>query len=128
MLFQEYTIVSDRLSDHRIGFVDGRLKMLQVSFNFDNYMKLDRSQALQLEKELDELILGFNVAHGSGINKGFQVAGNTWAWLELRGAVVSDAMQSIFYSIVLSFIILLLTTGNFYISLLSIISISFIIL
>jgi hypothetical protein len=58
----------------------------------------------------------------------WQNAYDNWAWLELRGATVNDAFSGVLIGLTSSFIILLIMTGNLYVSLLAIFSISSIIL
>ena len=59
---------------------------------------------------------------------GFQTAYDTWSWLHLRTVIVSNAIQSMIFSIIFSLSILVIATSNIYVSLIAIFSISTIVL
>ena len=53
-----------------------------------------------------------------------QTAGSNWVFMVTERAMVSNAMQGVLIAMVFSFIVLLFSTHNIYISLFSILSIS----
>jgi predicted RND superfamily exporter protein len=101
---------------------------MRVSFQFNGYQNMERKEAMETQKEMENNIVEFNKQAGEGINKGFNTAYDNWSWHELRGEVVSSALQGIVFSCLFAFIILVLTTKNWFISLIAIASISSIIL
>lgn len=89
---------------------------------------MERKEALEVAAEMEENIVQFNRLAGKGVNKGFTTSYDNWTWLELRGAVVTNALQGMMFSCLFSFVILVVTTRNWYISLIAIGCISSIIL
>lgn len=116
------------MSDKRFGFVDGKLVFLRVAFLFRGFATMTREEALDLQARFEAISTKHNSGAPVGVNQVWQVAYDNWAWLELRGAAITNAVQGIVFSLLFSFIILLLMTRNFYVSLLSIICISSIII
>jgi predicted RND superfamily exporter protein len=64
----------------------------------------------------------------TGINNIWHSSFDNWCWLHLRQSFIKYADQGILFSMSMSFLVLLLTTKNFYISVMAILSISAIIL
>jgi predicted RND superfamily exporter protein len=60
--------------------------------------------------------------------QGFQTAYDNWALLYMHELFISNAIQNIFFSILFSLIILIITTGNVYISFIAIFCITSIVL
>jgi len=117
-----------KLNDRRFGFVDGKCVFFRVAFLYRGFRTLNREQALGLYDRIEAMVTKFNAESNTGVNKVWQVAYDNWTWLELRGAAISEAFQGIGVSLTFAFIILLIMTGNVYVSVLSILCISSIIL
>lgn len=64
----------------------------------------------------------------TGVNNIWQTSYDHWCWLHMRYSFITDADQGIIFSISMSLLVLLLTTKNFQISVIAILSISGIIL
>jgi len=89
---------------------------------------LNREDSLGVFNRFEATIKQFNDQAPKGVNKVWQTAYDNWTWLEMRGENILNAFSGIGFSLAFSFIILFIMTGNIYMSVLSIICISAIIL
>ena len=89
---------------------------------------MNRKEAMDLFDRFEATATKFNFGAPEGVNKVWLSAYDNWTWLELRGAAITDAFQGIAVSLGFAFIVMLLMTQNLYVSLISIICISSIIL
>jgi len=69
------------------------------------------------------MIDGYNSGSDEGMNKGFITAYDNFAWLHLRQIVFKNTMIGVLFSVSLSFLVLLFTTRNLFVSLIAIVSI-----
>jgi predicted RND superfamily exporter protein len=92
------------------------------------YMQSPREKQIEIEKRIEEVQLKFNENAPEGINKGWQIAYDHWAWQNLRGTIISNCIQGILFSLLFALIVMVCTTGNIWISLYAVLSISSVIL
>lgn len=81
---------------------------------------MSRAEALNLKARIDDVVNKYNINAPKGVNKMWQSSWNNWAWLELRGAAVKNAVSGMIIGCIAAFCILLLLTSNIYVSLISI--------
>jgi len=69
---------------------------------------------------MDKLVEKYNINAPEGAKGLWHSSWDNWCWLELRGAAVRNSVSGIFIGCAAAFAILLILTGNMYISLISI--------
>lgn len=74
------------------------------------------------------MLTSVNSKMPDALNTAYQLAYDNWSWLHLRQSFISNALYDLLFSIVMTLIFMVLTTQNFYISLIAALCISSIIL
>ena len=100
---------------------------LQFNWEYQGYIYLSRKSRLELKANLEKIISDINNDSPVGINRCFMVADETWTWLNFRGNLINDAFQGVCISLGFAFIVILMTTQNIIVSLISVFSIGSII-
>lgn len=54
-----------------MGFIDGKLVYIKLSFQVPGFRNMDRKEAVELYERIEGLITSFNDKSGKGLNKGF---------------------------------------------------------
>jgi len=90
---------------------------------------LNRRERVALQKRLNDIINGINNDKDSdGMNRCFGVGGNTWTWLNFNGNLINDAVTGVIISLSFAFIVILLTTQNIIVTVISVFCIASIII
>ena len=90
---------------------------------------MNRGERLALKKRIDDIVNGINKdADSDGMNRCFGVGGETWTWLNFRGNLINDAVMGVIISLSFAFIVILLTTQNIIVTIMSVFCIAFIII
>ena len=111
-----------------VGFIDGKLVYNSVKFKILGYQLLDRQERLAFKKRMDDIVSDLNAKSLPGLNKAHISAWDNWPWLDFRGNLIKDGINGACLTLVFAFIILLLTTLNLIVSVLSILCIAGIII
>jgi predicted RND superfamily exporter protein len=77
---------------------------------------------------IETIVTEINSKNGPGLSNGYQISYDRWSWLHLRMSFLTNAFRGLIFSILLSLLILILTTQNIYISLISVYCITSIIM
>lgn len=107
-----------------IGFIDGKLVYYKATILHYDYLMQDRERQIEIEKEIDDVMDRFNKFAPKGLQNGWHIAFDHWAWQNLRSTVISSSVQGILLSLLFALIVMILTTGNVWVSVLAIFSIS----
>jgi len=130
-LASRWAATNDALTNRRVGFVNGKLVMFRAAFVYYGKIAVDqmsREEALALEVRLDDLVNKLGEEAGESLNKGYMTSFDNWPWLATRSSMVENAMSGIILGCCASFVVLIVLTGNWILSLIAVYSISSIIL
>lgn len=82
---------------------------------------------MEVKANLESLIYDINNKSGPGLNNGFLTAYDNFTWLSLREIVLKNTFSGILFSMVLSFLVMVVATRSPHISIIAIVAISAII-
>lgn len=118
--FAKFVLEKDHINGRNIGFIDGKVKYMNVNFIWRGYRNIDHKGKMGVYNELQRIVHDLNEKCDSGCNQGFLSAYDNFAWLHVREIVLSNTFQGIFFSLSLSFLVLLATTKSVSLSLMAI--------
>ena len=92
MLAAEFYHQSGQLFGQSMGFIDGKLVYIKISFQLNGFRNMDRKETVDMYEKLEEIINDYNEGSSTGLQNGFQTAYDNWAWLHLREIFVTNAV------------------------------------
>ena len=110
-----------------IGFVNGELKYITVSFRSTVKTLLPMKIKEPVYINVENMMIDINKNTPNSIGDAFQDAGITWVWYDIERNLISSMFNGLAICFPVSFLVLLFATRNWYLSLLSIISIGFVV-
>lgn len=111
------------LRSQKVGFIDGKLVYLKETIFDDAYTYVSRQTQIHRQNDIDRLVLTFNNATSAGANKMWHVAYDHWPIQNLRTTIISDCISGFLFSLVFAFVVILVATKNWILSLIVIVSI-----
>lgn len=75
-----------------MGFVDGKLKYIKLSFQFQGFKNMNREQAVKFYERIEDLTQNIDKEDIKGLKNGFNSAYDNWCWLYLREIFMKNAI------------------------------------
>lgn len=110
-----------------IGFVDGKLRYITISFRSTVKTLLPMKIKEPVYSNAENMIIKINENTPNELGNAFQDAGITWVWYDIERNLISSMFMGLAICFPISFLVLLFATRNWYLSLLSIISIGLVV-
>ena len=110
-----------------IGFVNGKLKYVTVSFRSTVKTLLPMKIKEPVYTNTENMIIEVNKNTPNELGNAFQDAGITWVWYDIERNLISSMFNGLAICFPVSFLVLLFATRNWYLSLLSISSIGLVV-
>ena len=110
-----------------IGFVEGKLKYITVSFRSTVKTLLPMKIKEPVYKNSEDMMISINRNSPNELGNAFQDAGITWIWYDIERNLISSMFTGLAICFPVSFLVLLFATRNWYLSFLSILSIGLVV-
>ena len=110
-----------------IGFVNGKLRYITISFRSTVKTLLAMKIKEPVYTNVENMVIEINKNPPNEIGNAFQDAGITWVWYDIERNLISSMFMGLSICFPISFLVLLFATRNWYLSLLSIISIGLVV-
>ena len=110
-----------------IGFVNKKLKFVSISFKSSMKTLVPMKIKAPIYENVEKMIKDINKDSPDSIKDAFQDGGIAWVWYDIERNLINSMFTGLAICFPISFLVLLFATMNWIISLLSIISIGFVV-